>query len=487
MTEAPGGWSGGWSTRATRQSTELGRQFNRLDADRANIVWTWRLLEELKASGLREADPRVRRALTTAGTGHGFEPGQPEWLDFPQFMTLASEPVVGRALTGQLVVPDFEDFSSRMQRIYDDVLPNRDGQNAQYIRTLRDADPEKFGIVAVTRDGQVFSAGDVDVPFSVQSISKAFAYGAALELHGPGMVNTMVDREQSGGPFNDKKLSLDASGRPRNPMINAGAIAIDAMILPGADESDRYAHLQDLWTSAMGGLQPGFDNPTFLAEKQEGDGNFALAHLMRDAKMLMGDPDARAAAEFYFRVCSMEVDANRLALAAAVLANDGVAPYTGVNVYSPQTTRQVKSLMASSGMYDGSGRFADEVGLPAKSGVSGGVIMIAPDYAVAVFSPRLDEAGNSVRGVEVCRRVSEEFGLHPHAARGQELDSVRHALAGQVALSSVQRQPDGPAALPEVAGAHAPTAGQAAAPRPGRQPDGGYVGKHRQDGGVTPR
>lgn len=415
---------GGLSTRHTREATPLGRVFNTLDRDRANVVWTWRLLQELRNHGLDEHDPRIVRVFDV--TRAGFEPGQPDWVDFPQFASLVSEPVIRRALEGELVVPDFQDLAARMTRIYDDVLPDRSGRVAQYIPTLRDADPERFGLVVVTRDGQTLALGDVDVPFSVQSISKAFAYAAALELHGPDVVNGWVDREQSGGPFNDKRLSLDATGKPRNPMINAGAIAIDAMIRPGDDESARYRHLHDTWTRSTAGLAPGFDTATFLAERQEGDGNFALAHLMRDSRMLMGDPDARAAAEFYFRVCSMEVDARRLGLAAATLANDGVAPWTGEQVFSARTVRQTKSLMASSGMYDGSGRFADEVGLPAKSGVSGGVIMLAPDFAVATFSPRLDAEGNSVRGVEVCRRVSEEFRLHPHESH----DAVRLALSG---------------------------------------------------------
>ena len=298
---------GGLSTRQTREATPLGRVFNALDRDRANVVWTWRLMQELRNHGLDESDPRIVRVFDV--TRDGFEPGQPDWVDFPQFASLVAEPVIRRALEGDLVVPDFQDFAARMTRIHDDVLPDRSGQVAQYIPTLRDADPDRFGIVVVTRDGQTLTLGDVDVPFSVQSISKAFAYAVALEQHGPDVVNGWVDREQSGGPFNDKKVSLDATGKPRNPMINAGAIAIDAMILPGADESDRYRRLHDTWARAAGGLAPGFDTATFLAERQEGDGNFALAHLMRDSRMLMGDPDARTAAEFYFRVCSMEVDA----------------------------------------------------------------------------------------------------------------------------------------------------------------------------------
>lgn len=457
---------GGLSTRQTREATPLGRVFNTLDRDRSNVVWTWRLIQELRGHGLDESDPRIRRALS--GTRDGFEPGQPDWLDFPQFSSFASEPVVRQAFEGRLAVADFSDFAARMSRIYDDVLPDRGGQVAQYIPTLRDADPEKFGIVVVTRDGQTLALGDVDVPFSVQSISKAFAYAAALELHGSEVVNGWVDREQSGGPFNDKRLSLDATGKPRNPMINAGAIAIDAMILPGRDESDRYRHLQDTWTRATGGLAPGFDTPTFLAERQEGDGNFALAYLMRDSRMLMGDPDARAAAEFYFRVCSMEVDARRLGLAAATIANDGVAPWTGEQVFSARTVRQTKSLMASSGMYDGSGRFADEVGLPAKSGVAGGIILLAPDFAVATFSPRLDAEGNSVRGVEVCRRVSEEFRLHPHEAH----DAVRLALSGTA-------RPGAAASVPVQA-----TSVQATSVQPA---DRGYTGRHRQTEQVTRR
>ncbi|MGW6277232.1 glutaminase A [Kribbella sp. NPDC055071] len=419
--------------------------FSPLDPDRAGVVWKWRLLEELKQAGLQADDPRVADALARAlATEPGFEPGQPEWLDYKQFHQVVQEPVIGRALQGELSMrPDeFAEFTRAVERIHADLLDERSGEVAQYIPTLKHADPERFGIAVCTGDGQVFVIGDAAVPFSVQSTSKPFGYGMALEEHGAEAVHKWVGQEQSGGTFNDPRLSLDAAGKPQNPMINAGAMATLALVESDLDVSERFAKVEQMWTR-MTGTRPGFDHRTFLAERDTGHGNRGLANLMAAKDMLKVDPRDRDApqkvAEFYFAACSVEIDAQRLASAGATLANGGVSPFTGERVFSAETTARVLAVMGHSGMYNDSGEFAGHVGLPAKSGVSGNVMMVVPDrnLAVVTFSPRLDAAGNSVRGVEVCKRLVAEFGLHPYQGLGAQREPARIAFDGMPQVGTV--------------------------------------------------
>ena len=453
--------------------------FDALDTDRANVVWKWKLLEELKQSGLQSDDPRVERALTGAlsgalSNGAGFEPGQPEWLDFEQFSRAVQEPVIGRALQGELAVSpaEFAELTRGIEQIYADLLPDRSGEVAQYIPTLRDADPDKFAIAICTADGQLFQIGDTDLGYSVQSTSKPFSYAMALEQFGPAEVHKWVGQEQSGGTFNDPRLSLDAAGKPQNPMINAGAIATLALVRPQLEVSERFAQVEQTWTRMMG-RSPGFDHRTFLAERDTGHGNRGLANLMAAKDMLNVDPKDRdapqKAAEFYFAVCSLEVDTRGLASAGATLANGGVAPYTGERVFSQETAGRVLSVMGHSGMYNDSGEFSGQVGLPAKSGVSGNVMMVVPEkrLAVVTFSPRLDAAGNSVRGREVCRRLVQDFGLHPYGQLGGErgrqndatAEAARHAFGGVAKAGSAS------GAMTTGSRAAAPTASPAASQR----------------------
>jgi glutaminase len=411
---------------------DLLRQFQSLDKDGDGRIWMWELLSPLGRAGIQPGDPRIRAALAGIRTPDGRPVGidtQPVQLDPQQFAEIAQhgDGVVQRALAGDLAVsPDeFADFTRGIERIYGELLDERSGEVAQYIPTLRDADPERFGIAVCTADGQVFQIGDADVGFSVQSTSKPFSYAMALEQLGSDGVHRWVGQEQSGGTFNDYKLSLGEGRRPHNPMINAGAMATLALVDTGRDVPDRFATVHETWTRMMV-EPPGFDNQTFLAERDTGHGNRGLASLMAAEGMLRVDPrdaDGPAkAADFYFQVCSLEVDARRLAAAGATLANGGVAPYSGERVFSQETAGRVLSVMGHSGMYNDSGKFSDQVGLPAKSGVSGNVMMVVPSkrLAVVTFSPRLDAAGNSVRGVEVCKRLVNEFDLHPYRGLGAE-------------------------------------------------------------------
>jgi glutaminase len=416
-------------------ASEMRRSFESLDRDGDGRVWAWELLRRLGEAGIDPFEPRVRAALAGArdADGEPLRPGidqQPKQIDYAEFarLTQHGDGVIGRALNGELAVSpaEFAEFRREIEQIYADLLPNREGAVADYIPTLANADPDKFAIAICTADGQVFTIGDATDKFSVQSTSKPFNYAKALEQHGPEEVRRWVGQEQSGGAFNDPYLSLGADGRPHNPMINAGAIGTLAMVDAGKDLSARFTTVRDMW-QAMTGDRIAVHGATFLAERETGFGNIAFANALANRGKLYGasPTDRRApedATELYTMICSLDVNTELLARAGATLASGGVAPLTGERVFSAETTGRVLSVMAHSGMYNDSGQFADQVGLPSKSGVSGNVMMVDPSRGLAVvaYSPRLDAVGNSVRGVEVCKRLVNAFDLHPYRTAGAE-------------------------------------------------------------------
>jgi len=282
------------------------------------------------------------------------------------------------------------------------------GAVADYIPELFKANPEWFGIAIVTVDGHVYQAGDTHQPFSIQSISKAFTYGIALEDKGEDSVSARIDVEPSGEAFNSISLEPD-TGRPRNPMINAGAIVATSLV-DGGDGNARITRILEKF-ARYAGRDLDIDAAIYRSEKTTGHRNRAIAHLLRNYNILENDPEEPLDA--YFRQCSILVTARDLALMGATLANDGVNPVTGIRALESAKVPRVLSVMATCGMYDYSGNWIYNVGMPAKSGVGGGVVAVLPgQLGLAVFSPRLDARGNSVRGIAVCEALSEDFGLH---------------------------------------------------------------------------
>ncbi len=252
------------------------------------------------------------------------------------------------------------------------------------------------------------SVGDDEALFTIQSISKPFVLALTLEEFGRGRLLRHVGAEPSGEPFN--AISLEAgTGRPANPMVNAGAIATSALV-PGDDVASRVDRIIDT-LSAFAGRRLTVDEDVYASESATGDRNRALAHLMRSYGIIEGPVDI--AVESYFRQCSLLVNVRDLAVMSATLAFGGVNPVTGLRVVAENVARDVVSIMASCGMYDFSGRWLLEVGLPAKSGVSGGILAVAPSqFGIAAFSPRLDSHGNSVRASAIVELFSERFGMH---------------------------------------------------------------------------
>lgn len=282
------------------------------------------------------------------------------------------------------------------------------GAVASYIPELATVDPDGLALAVVSVHGRAHQAGDTDRTFTIQSVSKPFVYALAASDVGVDGVAELVGFEPSGEPFN--AISLDEeTGRPANPLINAGAIVTSA-IVDGRDAAERFARVQ-AFLSACAGRRLEVDEDVFRSEYDTGDRNRALAHLARSSGVLRHGVDD--ATEVYFRQCSLVVTAADLAVMAATLANGGVNPCTGEAVMPEPVATATLSIMATCGMYDHSGEWMARVGLPAKSGVGGGIAAaVSAEFGVGVYSPRLDEYGNSVRGSAVLKTLSQEFNLH---------------------------------------------------------------------------
>ncbi|MDX2705345.1 glutaminase A [Streptomyces sp. PA03-6a] len=369
------------------------------------------LVARLRESGLADADPRVAEVWAALRRGVDIE-GRSR-LDLDRFIGLCKMGggVVAKAIRGDFVIPDFGRLQTEISGIYESLRRVDDGRVADYIPQLGRVDPEKFGIALCTIDGQRFAVGDADTLFCVQSVCKPINYCLTLEEHGADVVHRHVGREPSGRGFNE--LTLNSDGLPHNPMINSGAIMSCSLIRPQQDTADRFDYVAETWRRLSGGGAVGFNNAVYLSERRTADRNFALGYFMREHGSFPEGTDLVETLEFYFQCCSIEVDARSLSAVAASLANGGVNPLTGERIFSADTVRKCLSLMSSCGMYDYSGEFAFTIGLPAKSGVSGGLMIVVPGVmGVCVWSPRLDPLGNSVRGVAFCKELVGHFNFH---------------------------------------------------------------------------
>jgi glutaminase len=294
-----------------------------------------------------------------------------------------------------------------LDRIRAEHADVNDGTLASYIPELTRVDPNGFGVSLSSSDGYVYESGDAAVEFTIQSISKPFTYALALDRIGQDAVDAKIGVEPSGEAFNE--ISVDKTTKtPKNPMINAGAIAAVSLI-PGTTPDERFALVQDFY-SAFAGRRLELDHDVYASEKASGSRNRAIAYMLQSFGVL-DDPDD--VLDVYFRQCSLNVTATDLARMAATLARGGVNPMTGRRVTDGAVVRRTLSVMVTCGMYDAAGDWVSAVGMPAKSGVGGGIVAVLPgQLGIGVYSPLLDTKGNSVRGVRLCRSLSEQLGLH---------------------------------------------------------------------------
>jgi len=305
-------------------------------------------------------------------------------------------------------------IQSYLEFLHSKFQARRDGAVADYIPELAKADPDWFGIAIVTVDGHVYQVGDTRQPFTIQSISKPIVYGIALEDNDIDGVLAKVGVEPTGDAFNS--ISLDpVTGCPLNPMINAGAVATTGLVAGDGAQERMHRILQTF--SHYVGHDVAVDEVVYASERDTGHRNRAISHMLRNFDVLEGDPEVPL--DLYFRQCSISVTARDLALMAACMANNGVNPITGVVAVKSKYVEKILSVMSTCGMYDYAGGWIYDVGMPAKSGVAGGILAVLPgQLGIGIFSPPLDPKGNSVRGIAVCRELSEDFNLHMfHAVR----------------------------------------------------------------------
>lgn len=308
-----------------------------------------------------------------------------------------------------------------LEELHESCAGDRSGAVADYIPELAAVEPEHFGIALATTDGRVYEVGDTDARFTIQSTSKPLSYGLALEDKGVSDVTVKIGVEPSGDAFNSISLQ-PGSGRPLNPMINAGAIAATSLIA-GEGQDARLGRILDCY-SRYAGRALEVDQEVYESERSTGHRNRAIGHMLRTFGILIDDPEA--ALDLYFRQCAVAVDCRDLSMIAATLANGGVNPASGERALSAEHVDRVLSVMTTCGMYDGAGEWVVGIGMPAKSGVSGGIMAVLPgQLGIGVFSPRLDPVGNSVRGVEVCRRLSADLDLHFLSVARSARSSVR--------------------------------------------------------------
>uniref|UniRef100_A0A671T6G5 glutaminase n=1 Tax=Sinocyclocheilus anshuiensis TaxID=1608454 RepID=A0A671T6G5_9TELE len=362
-----------------------------------------KFITALKATGLRTGDPRLKECMdmlkvTLKSTSDGV------MLDRHLFKKCVQSNIVllTQAFRKKFVIPDFQPFASHIDTLYEKARNLSGGLVADYIPQLAKFSPDLWAVSLCTVDGQRHTVGDTKVPFCLQSCVKPLKYAIAVHDHGTEYVHRFIGKEPSGLRFN--KLFLDEDDKPHNPMVNAGAIVCTSLIKSKNNPLLYFHVMHDL----------------FQSERESGDRNFAIGYYLKEKKCFPDGTDMTAVLDLYFQLCSIEVTCESASVMAATLANGGFCPITGERVLSPESVRDTLSLMHSCGMYDFSGQFAFHVGLPAKSGVAGGILLVVPNVmGIMCWSPPLDKLGNSVRGIQFCTDLVSLFNFHNY-------DNLRH-------------------------------------------------------------
>lgn len=299
-----------------------------------------------------------------------------------------------------------------LQRVVDEAHARfkdvKEGANANYIPILDTVPSDLFGVVIVTREGEVFTAGDVDYRFSIQSVSKPFTAALVMAQQGPEAVREKIGVEPTGQPFNSKIAIEMYPSRSGNPLVNAGAIAAVSLV-EAKDEDDRWRLVHDNIEGFAGSELPVLEE-VYTSEIETAWSNRAIANLLYNYERLYADPEETL--RVYTRQCSIGINVEELAMMGATLANRGVNPSTGRRLLPAEHVPELLAIMAAAGFYDESGEWMFNAGLPAKTGVGGGVVAVVPEkFAIAAFSPRLNEAGNSIRSMRAIRHIAGELGV----------------------------------------------------------------------------
>ncbi|PWA31655.1 hypothetical protein CCH79_00006587 [Gambusia affinis] len=374
--------------------------------DGKELIPISQFISALRRTGLLTSDPRLRDCIHQMRQSTHDSMG-PVMMDKKLFRRCVGNNIIllTKAFRKNFIIPDFEDFTHQINRMFENAQQQRGGHVADYIPQLAKFSPDLWGVSVCSIDGQRYSVGDTKIPFCLQSCVKPLEYAISVHEHGTDYVHRFVGKEPN---------------KPHNPMVNAGAIVISSLIKLHSNKAERFDYVMEFLKSMAGTEYVGFSNATFQSERETGDRNYAIGYYLKEKKCFPDGADMIGALDFYFQLCSIEVTCESGSVMAATLANGGICPITGDRVLSDEAVRNTLSLMHSCGMYDFSGQFAFHVGVPAKSGISGAVLLVVPNVmGMLCWSPPLDRLGNSVRGIHFCQELVSYFNFHNY-------DNLRH-------------------------------------------------------------
>ena len=298
-----------------------------------------------------------------------------------------------------------------MDEAYEKFKDLKEGKNADYIKELAKVDPNIYGIAIVTTDGKVYTKGDLNSAVSIQSISKVFTMARVLEEQGAKAVMDKIGVDATGMRFNSIVAVEMQKGKEINPLVNPGAIASSSLV-SGADSAAKWKNILATH-SAFAGRDLYLDMPVYISEAGDNLRNQAIAHLLQAYGRMYFDPVQ--ATDIYTKQCAISVNAKDLAVMAGTLANGGLNPITKKVVVSPETVKYTLPVMSTAGLYDDAGQWLFATGVPAKSGVGGGIIAVVPGkFGIAVISPPLSPAGNSVKAIQTIKYIIEALGANPY-------------------------------------------------------------------------
>jgi len=321
-----------------------------------------------------------------------------------------------------LIISDWNNFTNNIKIIYEKTKYYNEGNIANYIPQLANIDEKLYSISICSIDGQIYNIGDYNTDFCVQSCSKPITYLIACDLNNSDYIHNFVGTEPSGRNFNE--LCLNNDNIPHNPLINSGAIMCASLINYEDTLANRFDNIIKYWSKLAGNTKIKFSTSVYLSERTTADRNNCLAYMMQEKKSFSkginkkyerkwDSNDLTNTLDFYFQCCSIEINCTQASVIASTLANGGICPISNERVFSNENVKNALSLMSSCGMYDYSGQWAYKIGIPSKSGVSGIIISIIPEImGIATFSPKLDELGNSSKGILFFEELSKIYSFH---------------------------------------------------------------------------
>jgi glutaminase len=384
------------------------RIFNALDIDSRGYVLKAEILGALHDRGILSDDVRIRQ--TVQGLAARTEK---ERITLGIFRLLVAPHItlIEKALTGNLVIPDFKNFASFVTNLYNRTLQNKQGEVSGYIPELANVDPQSYALSVCTVDGQRFNIGDCSKKYLARETANVVNYCMALKEHDVVEIHQKVGREPKERGFDYLMLNVDSL--PHNPLTGAGALMTGSLVKQSASAKNRFAHVDETWKEMAGGIHPGFDEKAYDSENRIADKDRALAYFMQQKDLFPKGTNVNRHLEFLWRSHAIQTTTEAQAIMAATLANAGVCPTNEREVLTPNIAKNALSIMLMAGMGDHSSEHAFSVGLPAMSGISGVVMIVVPDVmGIVIWSPRVDKNGVSVKGVDFSRKLVERFNFH---------------------------------------------------------------------------